>query len=1138
MSLRLIIGRSGSGKTDLCLNEINKKQQYSKRLIYIVPEQYSLQAERELVNATGGIISAVVLSFRRLAENIFLECGISADKQLTDMGKLMILRRILMQNKNNFKYFGVVCERQGFIDRVSQSMTEFFAGGISAEDLKRYADSFDKESALYNKLNDMALIYSEYCNFIKREYITEDDILTIASEKMRAAAYIKDAEVWIDGFYGFTYQEYQIIDRLLSACKRINVTLTMDMVSAEGNNLTMEDSFFEPWDTMQRLKKLCTESGYNIEKNTYLNEIFRYKSEGMRNVEKEYFGYKVNKIKPESTGIKLFTALDINDEISMCASEIIHLVRDKGLRYRDIALTTRELNSYEEVVRLVFSHYGIPYFMDSKRSVMGHPCTEFLRAVVEMTADNISYESIFRCLKTELTSINREDRDVLENYVLRYGIKGDTWINTHWQWGFEKEKTTDKENIINDLKEAAIEPFVFFYEKYRTGKHTVKEITIDLYEIMENLGIADRLEQRAEKDEAEGNSLKAQEHIRCFELVGELLENMVSLLGDDKVTIREYSQILESGLSVLKMGIIPECVDSIIIGDIERTRLPDIKALFIVGVNEGVLPSSDTDIKGILSERERIAMENAGAELSHSGARLAFEEQYLIYMGITKPSEYLYICRNRTDSSGRETRPSSVISRLEKIFGNLEMEEFNDKTIKAIDRPVPVLHRLGEHIVKGKYESFLWQEAAKWLINNNIYRDRAIMLVKGVESDNNEEKLSDKNLKLLLGENMRTSVSRLETYAACPFYYYARYSLNAKARKIYEIQTPDLGSLFHSVLERFTETMKNSGLTWQTITDAEVKEITEAVIDEVAPDMSNRILLSTAAHTYLIRRIKRVTNRAVSILKSHMEHGKFETIGCEVGFGFENGDLPPIEITLDKDRKMILNGKIDRVDAYRLDGSSYVKIIDYKSGKKEFSLSDIYYGLQLQLLLYMDAIIKTGKVITVDQPQVAGAFYFKIMDPVIKASELNGREPERVMFKQFCMSGLVCDEEEVIKALDDIFEDAEGKIGSEIMNVSRSKDGKITGSAVSRSKYDKLMEYAIHKAGEIGKDIADGDVSIMPIINKGTSPCDYCEYSTVCCFDTRMGNVKNKLRHLSASDVWESVLSGKDDKNVLEKEQF
>lgn len=1128
MGLRLIIGRSGSGKTRLCLDEINKKQNNGQRLIYIVPEQYSLQAERELVNVTGGILSAVVLSFRRLAENIFSECGVSSDKQLTDMGKLMILRRILMQNRDKFKYFGVVCDRQGFADRISQSLTELFSGGITSEDLRDYAQNFDEESSLYNKLNDMALIYSRYSEFVKKEYITVDDILTVASEKMEKANYIKNAEVWLDGFYGFTYQEFQIISRLLASCSRVNITLNMDGESASSSHLTMENGFYEPWDTMQRLKRICTESGYNVEKPVYLDKIYRFKTEGMKYVESEYLGYGVSRNKCDSIGVKLFTALNTHDEINMCASEIIHLVRDKGLRYRDIALTAREPGDYEEIVRLVFSHYEIPFFMDSKRSVMGHPCTEFVRAVVEMTADRISYESIFRCLKTELTPLKRDDRDILENYVLRYGIKGDTWIDTHWQWGFEDELTTEKEDRINDLRLSAIEPFVDFYEKFKSGKHSVRDITIGLYEIMDRLGIADRLAKRAGKDEADGNNIKAQEHIRCFELMGELFENMASLLGDETVSIREYGQILESGLSGLTMGIIPEGIDSVTIGDIERTRLPEIKALFVVGVNEGVLPSGDNDIKGILSEREREVMEGLGAELSHSGARLAFEEQYLIYMGITKPSDYLYICRNRTDSSGRETRPSPVITRLENIFGEIEHEEFDDCSIKAIDRPIPVLHRLGGHIAEGECRFEYWNEAERWLINSGKYRDRAVMLKNGAGAENIEKNLSQKNIDALFGENIRTSVSRLETFSACPFYYYAKYSLKAKPRRIHEIQTPDLGSLFHSVLEKFTETMNMRGLTWQTISEEEAVEITESAIDELAPDMGNRVLLSTAAHAYLIKRIKRVTRRAVLVLKKHMKHGKFETIGCEVGFGNKDGDLPPIEITMPGGKRMLLNGKIDRVDAYRADGNSYVKIIDYKSGKKDFNLSDIYYGLQLQLLLYMDAFLKTGKVITHDEPQVAGVFYFRIMDPVIKASDLKGREPEEALFKQFSMSGLVCDDQEVLKALDDVFDAPEGKTGSEIMNVGMSKDGKVTGSAVSRYKYGKLMEYTLSKAGEIGEKIADGDVSIKPVINKGSSPCDYCEYASVCRFDSGMGNVKERLPGMPPAEVWKKILPEED----------
>ena len=1117
MGLRFIIGRSRSGKTSLCLNEIKEKQKLGKRLIYIVPEQYSLQAERELVDVSGGIVSAVVLSFRRLAENIFSERGGLPGKHLSDTGKLVLLRRILMRNKEKLAYFGVVCGRQGFINRLGDAVSEFFAYGVTPDDIKRYAEGFSEDSAINSKLNDISLIYSEYCSFIKSEYVSSDDMLSIAAGKMIGARYTEGAEVWLDGFYGFTFQELNIINRLLASCSTVNITLNMDTRLAHSEKLSMENSFFEPWDTMRKLKKICSDNGYTVEKPVLLNESY-YVANSMKRLEKEYLGWNINK-KSDSEGIRIFSAVSIDDEINMCASEIIHLVRDKGMRYRDIALTARVLDDYREQVSLVFSHYGIPFFMDTKRSVMGHPCTELVRSIIDLVSCNISYESMFRCLKTELTPITRDDRDLLENYVIRYGIKGETWINVRWQWGFEHEESAEKEDKINLLKDMAIAPFLEFYKKYKKGTHSVKDITLDIYSILEKLELAERLGEKAENAEAEGDIESSQEQIRCFELIGELMENMVSLLGDDSVTIKEYGEIFEAGLSGLQMGIIPAGIDTVTVGDIERTRLPNIKALFVVGANEGILPSNNTETKGVFTDREIQALEEAGAELSHTGARLAFEEQYLIYMGITKPSEQLYLCRNMTDGSGRETRPSSVIARLENIFPAIEHRVFNNNSLKSIDRPIPVLHRLGKGLADGEA---LWEETGEWLINSTEYSGRALMIKKGTELKNIECRLSLANLRKLYGGKLYTSVSRLETFAECPFYYFARYSLGAKPRRVYEIQTPDLGSLFHEVLEKFTLDMKSKGLTWQTITEEEAKEMTENAVDELAPDMGSRILLSTAAHTYMLKRIKRITQRAVSVLKKHMNRGKFETLGSEITFG--SGELPAIAITMPNGNELLLKGKIDRVDIYRKDGSGYIKIIDYKSGRKDFNLSDIYYGLQLQLLLYMDAFIKTGKILTRDEPQVGGAFYFRIMDPVIKAADLKGNDPETVLFRQFCMTGLACNEPEVLEALDEAIEES-GK--SEILNVSKKKDGSISGSAVERDKYDKLMEYAAQKAGELGKEISEGNVSISPVVNGNVTPCDYCDYNTVFCFDKKNGNKPRKLKRLTADEVWSMVLSGK-----------
>ena len=1121
MSLRIVAGRSRSGKTSFCLNEINEKRSIDRRLIYIVPEQYSLQAEREAVAVTGGMASASVLTFRRLAENIFSETGGERGSRLDDTGKLIVLRRILIENFDKLKYFGVVCSRQGFITRLGETISQFASQGIYPEDAEKYSDAFPKDSAMAMKMADIAFIYAKYREFIKENFVSPDDMLSIAAKKMDGAKYIKGAEVWLDGFYGFTNQEYEIIGNMLLSCGRVTVTLNIDPRCVRMDKMNMENVFFEPWDTMRKLKKLCADRGVSVEKSVCLYDS-HYLTPGMARLEKEYNGWNINE-KADSSGINLLTAVTVTDEVNMCASKIISLVRDKGLRYRDIAVTARSLENYAEHIRLVFSHYGIPFFMDAKRTVMGQACAELMLSIVNMTAGDLSYESVFRCLKTELTPLPRSERDILENYVVRYGIKGKEWLKERWQLGFENDENSDREDLINDIKNRAIEPFRDFYKSFRTGKHSVKDITVKLYETVDKMDVAEKLAQKAEIAENEGDFDKAQEQARCFELMGELLENITNLLGGDSVTIKEYGEILEAGLGGLKMGVIPAGVDTVIIGDLERTRLPNVKALFVVGVNEGVIPSAVNEPGGLFNERELDSLEGLGADLPHSGTRLAFEEQYLIYMGITKPSSYLYLCRNRNDFDGRETRPSPVIGRIENIFPGIESEEFSEFSIKSVDRPIPALHRLGEGREKNRA---VWEEAERWLLSKEEYRDRALMIKNGSKIKNAEMPLSRENLSRLYGKKAYTSVSRLEAFAECPFKYFARYSLGAKPRKIYEVRTPDIGSMFHSVLEKLLWKMRDEGLTWRTIGEDEAKRLAGDIIDSLVPEPENKILLSTAAYSYLVKRMKRITGRAVSALRKHMNAGKFETLGSEITFG--SGELPAISVSLPDGRQILLRGKIDRVDVYKKDGNGYVKIIDYKSGTQEFSLSDIYYGLQLQLLLYMDAFLKTGGRLMNEKPDIGGVFYFRIMDPVIRDSEIKNADPEAILYRRFCMSGLACSDPDVLEALDSMLENGKR---SDVIGVYKKTDGTVSGSAVNRDMYRALMDHTAEKAARIGQSMVEGNVSISPVQSKNRTSCDYCEYKSLCGFDEKNGNKIKRLKKLSSDEVWDRVLSvRRDDK--------
>ena len=1130
MGLRMIIGRAGSGKTTLCLREIAAKQKTEEKssLIYIVPEQYSLQAEKELIQETGGkgLLQAQVITFGRLAYRVFQEIGAGHKTTLSEIGKKMVLEKILIDERENLEYFQQAVLKNGFMDQLNQSISELFQYHVSGEQLGMVLEAIPEDSVIRPKLKDLLLVYIRYLEFIDKGYLPGEEALDILAAQAQRASFLDQALVWIDGFYGFTPQELRVIVELMKKCRQVTVSLPIDETVFHASYVPLSNLFFEPYDTWRQLKNAAENASIPIEKTVVCQRQFRFGSQDMAVLERNFDSFYPSGEKCQGD-IKLFGAINRYQEVSYIAASILRLVKEEGLRFRDIAVMTKDIEGYEKDFASIFQEFQIPFFLDRKINILSHPLIDLVRGLLSMIAYHLDYESVFRYLKTGLANLAFDEVDILENYVLAYGIKSYQWFYDTWERGLEEEQ----KEILNYLKEQFLDPIKEFYKSASSKKEkTVKELTLLVYDVLQKLEVEEKIENKIQEFLIQGSQEEAYIWKQTWDMLITILENLVDILGQEEVTVQEYLSLFEQGAESGKLGLIPTKADCIIIGDVERSRLPKIQALFVAGVNDGILPSVP-QINGVFSERERMVLEEERLPMAHNGRRKVFEEQFLIYCGMTKPQRKLYFTYALGDYSGKPMLPSSLIGKLKIIFSNLEEEPEEDLEEMLSYFPWVALHRLGQTLrqqAEGEKVPDQWKAIYQFLSTDEKWKEKTTDLLKALSDTNRAPYLAYETTKKLYPGKLYSSVSRLEKFVSCPFSYFVQYSLQAKERKIYQIETPDLGFLFHGVLEQFSKQVQEEGKSWRELTEQEVEEKIERAVEEKAPEIGNEVLYSTAAHQYLLKRLKRTSKRAVCSLLEHVRKGSFEPFDFEIGFG-EGQKLPGIAILLPSGETMILNGKIDRVDILDQDGRKYVKILDYKSGTKSFRLRDIYYGMQLQLLLYMEAFLETGEKILKGPLFPGGIFYFHITDPMIQAnSHMSAEEIETLLLKELKLSGLVLKDSTVIQGLDHSFGEPGAtleKISSDIIPVAVSTKGelKASSSVADLEQYGLFMSYAKKKAGQIGEEIRKGNIMVSPCQDGQSVPCSYCKFRGICRFDETNGDTYRVWKKISAEKIWENM---------------
>jgi len=1122
MGLRLVYGKSGAGKSTYIFNEIKDLIKKDKKIYIITPEQFSFTAERELLNVVGNgaALNAEVLTFNRMAYRVMNEVGGNTKTALSGCGKAMLIYNILLNEKGKLNFLGKSDEN---IDLISTQITEFKKHGVSIENLDEIMNE-SKDKYLNAKMADMRLVYDKFEETIRNRYIDENDVLTILSEQLPQTNIFNDTLIYIDEFVGFTKQEYDIISILLNQASQVSINVCTDSLGESTSPET--DIFYANKLTVQKIMDCAKNVNAKIEKSICMDEIHRFQNAELEFLEQNLYAipYKRYANMPVKN-IKLFLANNPYSEIENIAINVVKLVRDYNYRYRDISIITKNLDTYSNLCKVIFNKYQIPVFIDEKKDLSQNIIVKYLLAILEIFAKNWSYESVFNYIKTGFLDITQEEIYEFENYCLKWDIKYSKWYKGDWNFHDEDEKNKDKIAHFKELRKMIVDPLIKFKEGL-LGTNSAKEITTRLYNFLIENQIDKRLQEKEEELISIGKPDVASEYETSWKIIVKVLDEIVLVFGEERINFDRYMQILKIGLGNSDLGKIPGTQDQVIMGDIDRSRSHKIRAVFIIGLNDGMFPSVNKN-EGYFNDDDRANLKEQGIELAKGTVERMYEDNFNIYKAFTAASETIFLSYSSSAADGKTLRASTLISKIRRIFPELKEQsdiiEKNSEILTESNTFDELLNQIRDYRDENKELEGKWIAAYNYYMSNEKWKHRLVYSMKALNYTNIPEKISKENIDALYGNTLKTSISKLEKYRTCPFSYYLRYGLNVSEKDKLKVDSLDTGTFMHDTIDTFFNEIRARNINIKEIEEDEIYEIIEDIINDKLGLNANYIFSATPKYKVLTERLKRVVKRSMKYIVESIKYSDFQVAGNEVEFE-EGKRYKPIVMELEDNRKVEITGKIDRIDIADNGTSRYLRIIDYKSSYKNIDLNSVYGGLQIQLLTYLDAICNEENV------EPAGVLYFNLIDPVIKTKkDMTEEEIENEIRKKFKMQGLVLADVTVVKMMDTKLESGQSNIIPAYIGANGDLSDRKT-SGVSRKQFNYLQKYMNVIIKQIASEILSGNINIYPYYKKKKTPCEYCEYKAICGFNT--GTPNNKYNYISEMDkeeVLEMIRSNVED---------
>ena len=1141
MSVRIIAGRANTGKSSYIYDEIKKESQGTNdNLILIVPELMTYEAECSLIQRfdLAGIMNVEILSFKRLESRVLEEVGGLKVQDISFFGKIMLLKQIFEENKDKLKIFNNSYNQSGFLKEFEELMTEFKQNSVDSKSLKQAKADVDDE-LLMRKLSDIELIYSEYLERTLNKYFDEEDKTDLVISFIKESVYIRNSQIWIDGFESFNRQRLSLIKNLCDYSKSLTVTLNSD--SSYFDNLEENDdweAFSIIYDTYETLNKYLD----NIE--IVNNEENKSSSLEVKAIEKNIMSINTEEYQNETDNITIYSSLNPYTETQKAAVKIISLVRDNGYRWRDIKVAVGNMDTYETNAKRIFAQYQIPFFLDSKRSIMNNPLCKYILSILDMFIWKFKHDNVFEYLKTGFSPLKINQINSLENYALQYGIEGMKWFNEFKPFVDKKDKPTEETVIKVDTEEYR-KLFADDFEAERKeikNLKTANEITKLIFMYLQKHNVQEKMEKAVKGFNALKKYEEASEYSQCWNYVMEIFEQLLLVGQDTEISLKDYRKMLEAGFSEVEVNIIPPAIDKVEVGEVDRIAVTKPRALFILGGNDSNLDSKNTE-KGLLLNEERDILLKNDVKLTKGADYDTFKEKHMLYKLFSSPSDKLCISYPLGMATGESLQPSLYIDTIKKIF--IKVKEGSD--LSHLDELELISNYSGTYdyfvenmrdFIDGYSIDDIWKDVYVWYENEDP--ENFDIIKKALKYKNSMNSLDSDIVKKIYENNMTMTVSKLESYAECQFKYFMENVLKPRERIIQKIEFYDLGNIYHCVVEKFinkiNEEYKDLSLLNRDDAEKEASKITDDVLKEQADKVT--AIEANERNKYMKEKIKRVMKRTCWTIVRQLQSSDFRPKYTELQIDLvdkndekaQNGIyLSPIEIPIETDKikeVLKLRGKIDRVDVFENEDKLYINIIDYKSSPNDIDLDDASEGLQVQLLVYLKALIDNGQELFGKKPNIGGVFYYYINDPVYKDNN-KPKDPEEEIFKSLKLRGYVLRDKDIVKFMDK-------NIGSssKVIPAAFNSNGEFREDwtkALTEESFNNLIHNVYKKCADMTKSILEGNINIDPYKKTdGKTPCKYCDFISICQFDKSLGNNYRLLSKMNKDDIIKKAKGGMD----------
>ena len=1101
--LTILIGRAKTGKSDKVLRRMAELGETSRQIL-LVPEHASHQAEVDVCRACGDTASrhAEVLSFRRLGERVLSITGGIADVTLDNGGKLLTLQRALLETAPQLTLYRRPSQKVGFLEQMLALFDELRCYEVTPEIL--YQQAQDIGGATHDKLTDLSLLYAAYEARLCRPGLDARDRMTKLCDHLEESGYVRDKDIFIDGFTYFNAQERRVLAVFLRQARSVTVTLL-------GEVNSREEIFAPTLKTMEMLERLAKAENSTVKIETLTSTG----TSALEHLERHFFGENIP-YEGGSGAVHLREASTVYAEVEQTAADIRRLLAAGKCRCRDITVAARNMGDYMGTIETVFERYGIPAYISRRSDILEKPVLSLLTGVLASISNGYEYEDMFRWLKTGLAGLTPEECDVLENYVLKWEIRGQAWLQeADWTenpdgygapWNDLRQARLEQ---VNELRRRVGGPLGRLAAGMKEGR-TARDYVEALYDFMETLNLEAALTEQMHRQAEGGRMQEAEETAQLWEILCGVLDQFVEILGEERLTGDEFERLFRLVLTQYSVGTIPVSLDQVSVTEITRNDRHTTQYLFLLGANDHVLPDPGQS-GGLLNEDDRQELALRGIELAPSGMERMSVELQNLYAALTQPTEGLTVSYPVTDVSGSELRPAFVVERLQNLFPDLRLEREPADKAYRLTAVGPAMETAGR-----EPGGVLWQYFQQTA-------DSARRLdAMARAADARRGRLSPEAVKAIYGERISMTASRLERLRSCHFAYFMEYGLRAKPREPAAFDAPQIGTFLHYLLENVTRDVLAQG-GFAAVDNDRLHQLVRQYIDQYVAGELHNFQNRSARFRYLFRRLRTTAYAVIDQVAEELRHSDFVPMAFELTFGGKDGALPAVTIS-QPGGQLRVGGKVDRVDGWIKDNKLYIRVVDYKSGKKKFDLANVRMGLDIQMLLYLFALQKEGKQYFGRDIEPAGVLYLPARDEILSLDRnVTPEDLEKEREKTLKRSGLLLDEPDVLQAMEH-----EAMTEPRYLPLRVNRSGDLSGSIASAAQLGKLGNYVDKLLRQIAGELRSGNIDADPCCHsEEDSQCRFCDWAPACHF--RDGQDRDHLRYIlpvKPEEFWQELEEG------------